>query len=157
MYENIFQARQENELKIQRELDTINQIRKCMNETNDQTNRMTHMLNTFETRLSTLHDIIMPVYDATTILRIKQENLHRTIDQLDSIIEYYNSVKNLSKVIQAGPGKDINNYLSHLNKLKSAIEYFAINKNQSQRTQNVCFLFFNYITFFKVLIIRIFN
>ena len=35
------------------------------------------------------------------------------------------------------PGKDINMYINHLNKLKSAIEYFEKNKNQSQKNQNV--------------------
>ena len=77
--------------------------------------------------------------------------------KLDNIIEYYNSVKNLSLVIQAGynnlrfiqnklniilyvsisPGKDINTYISQLNRLKQAIDYFEANKNQSQKKQNV--------------------
>jgi len=55
---------------------------------------------------------------------------------LDNIIEYYNSVKNLTIVIQAGPGKDINTYISQLNKLRQAIEYFETNHNQSQKQQN---------------------
>lgn len=37
------------------------------------------------------------------------------------------------------PGKDINSYITHLNKLRSAIEYFEKNKNQSQKNQNVIF------------------
>ncbi len=58
------------------------------------------------------------------------------MSKLDNIIEYYNSVKNLSLVIQAGPGKDINTYISQLNKLRQAIDYFEANHNQSQKQQN---------------------
>lgn len=39
-------------------------------------------------------------------------------------------------MIQAGPGKDINTYISQLNKLRLAIDYFEVNKNQSQKKQN---------------------
>jgi hypothetical protein len=39
-------------------------------------------------------------------------------------------------VIQAGPGKDINTYISQLNKLRQAIDYFEANHNQSQKQQN---------------------
>lgn len=39
-------------------------------------------------------------------------------------------------MIQAGPGKDINTYICQLNKLRLAIDYFEVNKNQSQKKQN---------------------
>jgi hypothetical protein len=136
MYEDTFRVRQLNELKIQQDHRTIDVLRKCMSASAEQTSRMTGLLTNFETRLTALHDLIMPVYDATNTLQIKHANLQRTVGQLDNIIEYYNSVKNLSLVVQAGPGKDINNYLSQLNKLRLAIDYFAQNKNQSQRKQN---------------------
>ena len=136
MYEDTFRARQQNELKMQQEFNTIKVLRKCMNESKEQTNRMTGLLDNFEARLTGLHDLIMPVYDATNTLQIKYANLQKTVTELDKIIENYNSVKNLSLVIQAGPGKDISNYIGHLNKLKLAMDYFAVNKNQSLRKQN---------------------
>jgi hypothetical protein len=136
-YDDTFRARQLNELKIQQENSTIDLLKKCLNESNDQTNKMVNLLDHFETRLNVLNDIIMPVYNDTNTLQIKYSNLQQTVTHLDKIIDYYNSVKNLSQIIQAGPGKDINAYLSQLNKLKMAIEYFAQNKNQSQKKQNV--------------------
>ena len=71
------------------------------------------------------------LFDALTFL-----DIIKTVGKLDNIIEYYNSVKNLSLVIQAGPGKDISTYISQLNKLRQAIDYFELNKNQSQKRQN---------------------
>ena len=137
MYEDTFRARQLNELKIQQENSTLDLLKKCLSESNEQTRRMANLLDNFETRLNSLNDIVMPVYEATNALQIKHSNIQNTVMRLDKIIDYYSSVKNLSLIIQAGPGKDINAYLSQLNKLKAAIDYFAANKNQSQKKQNV--------------------
>lgn len=136
MYEDTYRVRQLNEMKIQHETQTIDLLNKCLNESDDNTNKMNNMLNNFESRLTDLHDLIVPIYDATNTLQIKYSNIQKTVGKLDNIIEYYNSVKNLSLVIQAGPGKDINNYISQLNKLRLAIDYFEVNKNQSQKQQN---------------------
>jgi hypothetical protein len=136
MYEDTFRVRQLNELKIQQDHRTMDVLRKCMSESGEQTARMSGLLTNFEHRLTALHDLIMPVYDATSMLQIKHGNLHKTVSQLDNIIEYYNSVKSLSQIVQAGPGDDITNYLSHLNKLRQAVDYFEQNRNQSQKRQN---------------------
>lgn len=136
MYEDTYRIRQLNEMKVQHETQTIDLLKKCLNESEDNTNRMNSLLNNFETRLTSLHDLIVPIYDATNTLQIKHSNINKTVSKLDNIIEYYNSVKNLSLVIQAGPGKDINTYISQLNKLRLAIDYFEANKNQSQKKQN---------------------
>ena len=136
MYENTSRIRQFNDMRIQHETQTIDLLQKCMKESSEQTKKMSNLLNNFESRLTALHDLIMPVYEATNTLQIKYSNIQKTVTELDNIIEYYDSVKNLSQVIQAGPGKDINLYLSQMNRLRSAIEYFAANKNQSQKKQN---------------------
>lgn len=136
MYEDTSRLRQLNEISIQNETQRIEWLQRCLRESDENTKKMTNILSTFETKLTSMHDLVMPVYEATNTLQIKYSNLQTTVNQLDSIIEYYDSVKNLSLVVQAGPGKDIKNYLTHLDKLKLAIEYFAANKNQTQKEQN---------------------
>lgn len=136
MYEDTYRVRQLNEMKVQHEMQTIDLLNNCLAESEDNTNKMNNILNNFESRLTSLHDLIVPIYDATNTLQIKHSNIQKTVGKLDNIIEYYNSVKNLSLVIQAGPGKDINNYISQLNKLRLAIDYFEANRNQSQKQQN---------------------
>ena len=44
-------------------------------------------------------------------------------------------INNVQKMYS--PGKEIDSYLSQLNKLRSAIQYFGANKNQSLKKQNV--------------------
>ncbi|CAF0945163.1 unnamed protein product, partial [Brachionus calyciflorus] len=136
VYEDTYRIRQLNDLKVQHEINSINVLKKCLNESKEQTHKMTNLLDNFESRLSALHDIIVPVYDSTNILQIKHSNLQTAVNQLDNILEYYKTVENLSANIQAGPGQDISSYLSQMDKLKGAIQYFAVNKNQSQKAEN---------------------
>ncbi|RNA04882.1 Exocyst complex component 7 [Brachionus plicatilis] len=136
VYEDTYRLRQINDLKIQQDLNSINLMKKCLDESKEQTNKMTCLLDGIEIRLSGLHDLIVPVYDSTNTLQIKHSNLQKAVVQLDNILEYYDAVKNLSLVIQAGPGQNINTYLNQMDKLRSAIQYFTINKNKSQKSEN---------------------
>lgn len=71
MYEDTYTIRQFNNNKIKQELYTIQKVKECLSESNEQTNKMKNLLDNFETRLTALHDLIMPVYDATNTLQIK--------------------------------------------------------------------------------------
>jgi hypothetical protein len=71
MYEDTYTIRQFNNNKIKQELFTIQKVKECLSESNEQTNKMKNLLDNFETRLTALHDLIMPVYDATNTLQIK--------------------------------------------------------------------------------------
>lgn len=124
MYEDTYRIRQLNEMRVQHETQTIDLLNKCLEESDDSTKKMTNLLNNFESRLTSLHDLIVPIYDATNTLQIKYssnfqqlltsflaqfkhnllviKDIQTTVGKLDEILEYYNSVKNLSMVIQAG-------------------------------------------------------
>lgn len=74
MYDESYRKRQFNDLKINQENQTIGMMRKCLKESTEQTNKMSNILSSFETRLSVLHDIIMPVYESTNMLQIKYQS-----------------------------------------------------------------------------------
>jgi len=74
MVEETYRVRHFNEIKIENELQTIDQLRKGLNQSKEQTNKMTNLLDNFESRLTKLHDLIMPVYDATNMLQIKNQS-----------------------------------------------------------------------------------
>ena len=101
-YEDTYRVRQLNEIKVQHEIQTISSFKKCLKESDECTNKMSNLLTNFETRLNGLHDLIVPVYDTTNSLQIKYSNINKVIVRLDNIVQFYNSVKDLSLVIQAG-------------------------------------------------------
>lgn len=74
MYEDTYRIRQLNEMKIQHESQTIDLLNKCLSESDDNTQKMNNMLNNFESRLTSLHDLIVPIYDSTNTLQIKHSS-----------------------------------------------------------------------------------
>lgn len=74
MYEDTYRIRQLNEMKIQHESQTIDLLNKCLSESEDNTLKMNNMLNNFESRLTSLHDLIVPIYDSTNTLQIKHSS-----------------------------------------------------------------------------------
>jgi hypothetical protein len=100
--ETSYRMRQSNEIQIKHDLDLVNQLRNSLRESNSQTQKMTNILNSFETQLTTMHDLIMPLHEATKTLQIKHSNIQKTSARLEDVIEYYDSVQKLSQVIEAG-------------------------------------------------------
>ncbi len=74
MYEDTYRVRQLNEMKVQHETHTIDLLNKCLTESDENTHRMQNLLDNFERRLNGLHDLIVPIYDATNTLQIKHSS-----------------------------------------------------------------------------------
>lgn len=74
VYEDSYRLRQINDLKIEKDINSINLLKKCLGESKDQTSKMTSLLDGIELRLSGLHDLIVPVYDSTNTLQIKHSS-----------------------------------------------------------------------------------
>ena len=88
MYEDTYTIRQFNNNKIKQELYTIQKVKECLTESNEQTNKMKNLLDNFEVRLNALQDLIMPVYDATNTLQIKYSSKKKK--KIDTISISYN-------------------------------------------------------------------
>ena len=70
-YEDTYRQKQLNEIKVQHETQTISSFKKCLKESEENTSKMTNLLDNFESRLNALHDLIVPIYDTTNTLQIK--------------------------------------------------------------------------------------
>ena len=74
MYEDTYRIRQLNEMKIQHESQTYDLLNKGLSESDENTQKMNNMLNSFESRLTSLHDLIVPIYDSTNTLQTKRSS-----------------------------------------------------------------------------------
>ena len=70
-YDEANRIRQLNEMRIQQNGQMMDTLRKSLMQSDEQTKKMTMLLDNFENRLTTMHGHIMPVYEATNILQIK--------------------------------------------------------------------------------------
>merc|ERR550519_1960896 len=64
---------------------------------------MVEILTSFEQRLARLEETILPVYQETGNLQRRQENIDKTLVELDHVINYYNVSKEVENIVREGP------------------------------------------------------
>merc|ERR550519_594193 len=87
---------------------------------------MVEILTSFEQRLARLEETILPVYQETGNLQRRQENIDKTLVELDHVINYYNVSKEEENVFREA-----------MTRLKGALDYFATNNPGSIELENV--------------------
>merc|ERR550519_1807745 len=103
---------------------------------------MVEILTSFEQRLARLEETILPVYQETGNLQRRQENIDKTLVELDHVINYYNVSKEVENIVREGPnGTTLDAFLEAMLKLKGALDYFASNNPGSIELENVRSLF----------------
>lgn len=94
---------------------------------------MVSTLDNFERKLESLDDLITPVYEATNELGFLLTNVDGSLSLVDSILHYYDICSELYSIISSGPGGNITEYLSQLDRLQDAVKYFKTTKATSER------------------------
>jgi exocyst complex protein 7 len=92
---------------------------------------MMAILDSFTVRLKKLDDTIVPVYKQTKELTQLQENVDKSLVQLDKVIGYHHVADDVETKIQVGPGGDVDSYIKVLERLKMALVFFHSNNPAS--------------------------
>ena len=117
--------------KLQLERENLAWLKEQCVESEKLTSGMVEILESFETRLGKLEQTILPVYQETGNLQRRQENIEKTLQELDHVIDYYS-------VSKEGPnGTTLQNFLDAMRKLNVALDYFSTNNPGSIELENV--------------------
>jgi len=136
------ERKQEVGAKLQLEKENVEWLKDRMVESEQLTNGMVEILTSFEQRLARLEETILPVYQETGNLQRRQENIDKTLVELDHVINYYNVSKEVENIVREGPnGTTLDAFLEAMVKLKGALDYFASNNPGSIELENVRSLF----------------
>ena len=124
--------------KLMKESKNLEILKETLNLSNRQTKSMVAILSNFDEKLAKLEDTIGPVYEATGNLQHKQENINKTLQNLDFIIPFYSLANEMKPIITSWPENvPLNVYLEDIDKLKNAIKYFERNNPESPELMNV--------------------
>merc|ERR1719365_418770 len=123
--------------KLQLERENLAWLRQQCDESEKLTTGMLDILESFETRLGKLELTILPVYQETGNLQRRQENIEKTLQELDHVINYYNVSKEVESVVREGPNPGLHAFLEAMAKLKGALDYFSSNNPGSIELENV--------------------
>jgi len=124
--------------KLAMEKDNLDWLKEQCAESEQLASGMIGILCSFEKRLGKLEETILPVYQETGNLQRRQENIDKTLEELDHVISYYNVSKNVEPIIREGPnGTTLKQFLTAMDKLKDALDYFSANNPGSLELENV--------------------
>ncbi|XP_064007056.1 exocyst complex component 7 isoform X8 [Pogoniulus pusillus] len=139
--EEVSARRREIEDKLKQEEETLSFIKESLEKSDQLTNNMVSILSSFESRLMKLENSIIPVHKQTENLQRLQENVEKTLSCLDHVISYYHVAKDTEKIIKEGPTGRLEEYLSCMDKIQKAVEYFQDNNPDSPELNRVKSLF----------------
>lgn len=129
---------EDNQKKLTVLLSSLDQLRHATTESSRVTNKMVGILTHFDERLAKLEGTIQPIYKETGILQSKQEASNQALTKLEYIIRFYTVSGEVEQFIQQGLSPStLEAYLSALNELSRADEYFRKNNPQSPELLNV--------------------
>jgi len=132
------QRKHDSDAKLQLEKENLAWLKEQCAESERLTSGMVDILESFEVRLGKLEETILPVYQETGNLQRRQENIDKTLTELDHVINYYNVSKEVENVVREGPGgSTLHNFLEAMKKLKGALDYFSTNNPGSIELENV--------------------
>ncbi|NXP62421.1 EXOC7 protein, partial [Chloropsis cyanopogon] len=123
------------------EEETLSFIKESLEKSDQLTKNMVSILSSFESRLMKLENSIIPVHKQTENLQRLQENVEKTLSCLDHVISYYHVAKDTEKIIKEGPTGRLEEYLSCMDKIQKAVEYFQDNNPDSPELNRVKSLF----------------
>lgn len=109
-----------NREKLAKETKNLELFKEILAKSNQQTKSMCAILQHFDDRLAKLEETIQPVYRETGNLQTRQENISKTLENLDYVIKFYTVGREVESAITAGPS----GYLEKLDRLREAVEYF---------------------------------
>ncbi|NWV51113.1 EXOC7 protein, partial [Daphoenositta chrysoptera] len=139
--EEVSARRREIEDKLKQEEETLSFIKESLEKSDQLTKNMVSILSSFESRLMKLENSIIPVHKQTENLQRLQENVEKTLSCLDHVISYYHVAKDTEKIIKEGPTGRLEEYLSCMDKIQKAVEYFQDNNPDSPELNRVKSLF----------------
>lgn len=114
-------------LKVQKEVKNINLLKETVKKSSQLTKGMCTILSSFDDRLMKLERTILPVYHETGNLQRRQENIEKTLAQLEEVVQLYSVSKCVGPIVQKGPGDNLTDFIAAVEKIQQAIDYFEKN------------------------------
>ncbi|CAF1166411.1 unnamed protein product [Rotaria sp. Silwood1] len=112
------------DVKLQEEKRRLALLQESLSRSNVLTSGMVATLDNFERKLKSLDELVTPVYEGTNELSLLLNNVNKSLTLVDSILHYYDICGELKPTVSSGPGGNLTDYLSELDRLEEAVKYF---------------------------------
>ncbi|KAL1920762.1 uncharacterized protein VTP21DRAFT_11397 [Calcarisporiella thermophila] len=112
--------------RLDEEKADLDFLQENLKKSNDLTQKMVSMLDTFDDRLVKLESSILPIHKSTQRLTHLSDNIDMTLKSMESLIKYFDLAAKEESYIQKGPDdSNLVPYLQSINRIKEALEYLS--------------------------------
>ncbi|KAH7970301.1 hypothetical protein HPB49_002387 [Dermacentor silvarum] len=116
------------QLKVARQVENIKLFQEALAKSSQLSKGMCGILSSFDERLMKLERTILPVYHETGNLQRRQENIERTLAQLEEVVQLYGVSQMAKPKISQGPSdQNLDSFLEAIEKVEKARDYFEQN------------------------------
>lgn len=113
------------QLKVARQVENIKLFQEAVAKSSQLSRGMCGILSSFDDRLMKLERTILPVYHETGNLQRRQENIDKTLAQLEQVVTLYSVSQLAEPKIAKGPGDhNLATFIEALEQVEGALEYF---------------------------------
>ncbi|XP_038047296.1 exocyst complex component 7-like isoform X1 [Patiria miniata] len=139
--EDTVQKIQDIDEKLIKGAEDLTFIQESLSKSSQMTSNMVTILTSFEERLAMLEQNILPVHRETVSLQKLQENLSVTLSVFDDVLSHHDAVRDLEQAVKAGAGNGLEQYLSHMQQIEDAKNFFEEHNPSSPELAKATLLF----------------
>jgi len=101
-------------------------------------NNIGSILDNFQERIGRLSDTISPLYQKTSIIQRKQQNVKKLLNIIDASIQFYGKTMELENFVRDGsPAQNLDDFLEKMDSLKEAISFFGSHNTYESQKENM--------------------
>ncbi|KAI8999261.1 Cullin repeat-like-containing domain protein [Gaertneriomyces semiglobifer] len=129
-------GRRDLERKLANATEELLVLQESLQKTNHATESISNMLDGFDLRLGALQSSILPIHKLTSKLTKLHERIQQSLNEVQSIVDYYEIGTKEEPLIAKGPDDDnLDPYLQSVDNLKEALVYLqTTNYKASERS-----------------------
>jgi len=90
-------------------------------------NVMVNLLTSYETRLSSLESVMLPIHELTESMSKAHENIQSAENAIDDILAKFDTTASVSVRINEGIGSDLDAYLECMDNIRESMHFFTKN------------------------------
>ncbi|KAE9551132.1 hypothetical protein FO519_005667 [Halicephalobus sp. NKZ332] len=105
------------------------------------------ILDNFQERIGRLSDTISPLYQKTSVIQRKQQNVKKLLNIIDASIQFYGKTMELENFVRDGsPAQNLDDFLEKMDSLKEAIAFFGSHNTYESQKENMAGLLCQYFS-----------
>ncbi|XP_065898323.1 exocyst complex component 7-like [Dysidea avara] len=129
------------EEKLKQDEENLARFTDSLKRSDDLTKNMVGILDSFSDRLNKLEKTIQPVHHQTLSLTTLKDNVDKLLDALERVIGFHHLSDEVEEKIKRGPSGNVESYLSLMDRLHTAVEFFQQSNPGSVELGSVTTLF----------------